>query len=223
MFHIIDAILNKNELAAVLAAAEQLEFEDGGKTAGAVAKMVKQNQQANSFSKTEAHGLVLQKLRRHPDFEMAAMPERISELLLSRYESGMAYGLHLDNPVIGLARVRTDLAFTLFLSDPNSYEGGALGISIGSGRDNIVSYKLPLGSAVLYPAHYLHQVVEVTAGSRLAIVGWVQSAVRDAAQREIIRDLRLACNQLHRFDDNSVAFDGANRALNGLLRMWIGK
>jgi PKHD-type hydroxylase len=223
MFHVIENFLNDTELNTILAEVEQLEFSDGKRTAAAIAKTAKQNLQADEFAKSGAHRLVTQKLARHREFQNAAMPARITTLLLSRYQSGMAYRRHVDNPVMEAGRIRTDLAFTLFLSGPDSYEGGALEINLGGGAPNAMRYKLSAGSMIVYPAHHLHNVEEVKSGERFAIVGWVQSMIRDGAQREIVRELRMAGVRLHQLDNDSAAFAGLNRALGSLTRMWLDK
>lgn len=97
----------------------------------------------------------------------------------------MAYGRHVDNPVIDGGRIRSDIAMTLFLSEPESYDGGELEICMGKGAESLLSYKLAAGSIILYPALHLHNVTEILSGTRLAVVGWVQSLVRDPLQRQI--------------------------------------
>jgi hypothetical protein len=106
-------------------------------------------------------------------------PKALSPLLFSRYEKGMHYGSHVDDALMD--GMRTDVSFTLFLSDPKSYDGGALAIESTSGEE---SFKLAAGSLVAYPSTSLHQVAAVTRGARLAAVGWARSFIRDPARRE---------------------------------------
>ena len=114
------------------------------------------------------------KIGAHPLFRLAARPKTITPLILSRYEQGMNYGSHVDDAL--MHGVRTDVSFTLFLSDPDSYDGGALVIESPAGEDDV---KLKAGSLVAYPSTTLHRVAPVTRGARLAAVGWVRSFVRD--------------------------------------------
>jgi PKHD-type hydroxylase len=144
-----------------------------------------------------------------------ARPVRWSNLLFSRYGQGQEYGLHTDDAVIcdedGWP-LRTDISFTLFLSDPDSYEGGALLIRDAAGDRE---FRPRAGSAVFYPTGQIHCVSSVTRGSRLACVGWMQSLVRRADQREILFDLE----QLSNADagDRSLLLD---KTIGNLLRMW---
>jgi PKHD-type hydroxylase len=128
---------------------------------------------------------VEQALLHHEVFVAAARPKRLVRLLISRYEPGMTYGTHVDDALMD--GVRPDLSFTLFLSDPATYEGGALVIEDTYGERMV---KLPAGELILYPSTTLHRVDPVTSGVRLAAVGWVRSYVRDPEHREILFDLR---------------------------------
>jgi PKHD-type hydroxylase len=131
----------------------------------------------------------------------------------------MTYGMHTDDALMGQgeARVRTDLAFTIFLSDPASYEGGALTIDSTLGEQAI---RLDAGDAILYAAGSIHQVAPVTEGARLAAVGWVQSVIADAGQRELLFDLSVTRTRLA--DANTPREDvlRLDKAISNLLRMW---
>jgi PKHD-type hydroxylase len=221
MFHIIHNVLNNNELAAVLAVAQELEFGKGESSAGRLARAAKRNLQAVDFGKSDAHRQVMQKLARHAEFRATALPERISSLFLSKYLPNMAYGHHFDGPLMEAGRIRTDIAFTLFLTDPASYDGGELEISLGGGSDaNVMRYKLPVSSMIVYPAYHLHGVAPVTSGERLAIVGWVQSAIPDAHQREVIRELNGVRARLRQLQGEESAALALERATANLTRMW---
>lgn len=220
MFHIIENLLNKSDLAAVRAEAAELKFAAGDLTAGAAARNVKHNLQASDFAKTEAYKLVMRKITGHREFQATALPSRISGLMISKYQPGMAYGRHVDNPVIDGGRIRTDIAMTLFLSEPESYDGGKLEICMGKGTDSLLSYKLAAGSIILYPAHHLHNVTEILSGTRLAVVGWVQSLVRDPLQRQILYDLSLVRRNLHSRDGASPDLPHLEHAASNLFRMW---
>ena len=146
---------------------------------------------------------------------MAARPKKLSPLLFSRTETGMQYGVHVDDAL--MAGMRTDIAFTLFLDDPDSYDGGELVIESAAGDDAI---KLPAGAMIVYPATTLHRVAMVTRGQRHVVAGWARSFVRDGAQREILFDLDTARRTIFARDGKSGEFDLISKSLANLLRMW---
>ena len=159
-------------------------------------------------------------IRAHPVLAAAAQPRRFSPLLVSRTQDGGTYGLHVDNPFMGTgeARLRTDLSFTLFLSEPDSYEGGELEINHAG---NTHHAKAPAGDLVLYPSTSLHQVRPVTAGQRIVCVGWIESSIRDAAAREILFDLenlRATLGQTH--DVRSPEYLTLSKSIANLMRLW---
>ncbi len=196
------------------------EFVSGETTAGWAAKLVKNNTQLDFQAPAQAQleSLVKTALARHELFQMAALPKTISRILFSRYEPGMSYGSHVDNALMGDSfRFRSDLAFTLFLSDPDSYDGGELVIETHQGEQVI---KLDMNQMVLYPASTLHRVASVTKGVRLAAVGWVQSLVREASQREILFDLDTARRTLFSQDGKTQEFDLLTKCQANLLRQW---
>ena len=187
---VIDGVLDLATLAEANEALAQLRWEDGKKSAGTVARSVKQNQQADLTSRIGAKLKVrlLEAVTLHPVVEAYARPLKFAPPLISRTGPGDAYGLHIDNPVMGRgdARLRTDLSLTLFLSAPDTYEGGVLEIETVTGTESL---KLPAGSLVIYPSTELHRVSPVTSGERYVFVSWIQSAVRDPSQRAILFDL----------------------------------
>ncbi|KAB2911376.1 MAG: Fe2+-dependent dioxygenase [Hyphomicrobiaceae bacterium] len=191
-------------------------FVDGRATAGWSAKLVKANLQASRGPDLErVRDLVETRLVEHPVFALAVRPKTILGPLFSRYEAGHVYGTHVDDALMG--GVRSDVSFTLFLSAPETYEGGELIIDTSGGEEAI---KLPAGSVVTYPASTLHRVAPVAAGVRLAAVGWVRSFIRDPARRELLFDLETARREL--FDRNGKSAEGdllAKCAAN-LVRMW---
>ena len=209
-------VLSATDLAEVTAGLASATFVDGRATAGWAAKLVKANLQAERGPELErVSGLVDARLAAHAVFALAVRPKTILGPLFSRYEPGHAYGTHVDDALMG--GVRSDCSFTLFLSPPESYDGGELIVSTSAGED---AYKLPAGSLVTYPASSLHRVAPVTRGRRLAAVGWVRSFIRDAGQRELLFDLETARRRL--FDREGKTEDGdllAKCAAN-LLRLW---
>jgi PKHD-type hydroxylase len=212
-------VLPAPEIARVVHALGRVEFGEGAATAGWHAREVKRNEQAQSGIETaELQRSVEKALRRNPVFALAARPRRIAPLLFSRYEPGMTYGEHVDDAIMGGDHpMRTDIACTLFLSAPESYEGGELVVDSPGGEQ---SFKLPAGAAVLYPASSLHRVEPVTAGRRLAAVTWVQSLVRDPAQRELLFELDSARRALFAREGKSREFDLVSKSVANLLRMW---
>jgi PKHD-type hydroxylase len=156
-----------------------------------------------------------QALLGHEVFIAAARPKRLVRLLISRYEPGMTYGTHVDDAL--MEGVRTDLSFTLFLSDPDSYEGGALVIEDSYGERPI---RLPAGELILYPSTSLHRVEPLSSGVRLAAVGWVRSYIRDPARREVLFDLEMALRQVHAQEGKSAVFDTLVKSRTNLLRLW---
>ena len=135
--------------------------------------------------------------------------------MFNRYEAGQAYGRHVDDAIMGpeTTRIRTDLSFTLFLSDPGTYEGGSL---VVEGLDGDRQARLPAGSLVLYPTGALHEVEPVTSGIRLAGVGWVQSLIRRPDQREILFDLARARADMPAGEPRLLL----DKSVSALLRMW---
>lgn len=217
MLLVIDQVIDRTAAGVLCDAAGQLAFEDGAKTAGRFARVVKANDQAAA---TPARKSILAEVERalaaNSVFRSAARPRALTPLILSRYRTGQTYGLHVDDAVMG--GLRTDLSFTLFLADPQSYDGGALVI-----EDQFESraIKLGAGDLILYPSTTLHRVDPVTRGERLAVVGWVQSQIRRADQREILFDLDQSIETIHATDGKSPVFDLLVKTRSNLLRQWV--
>jgi PKHD-type hydroxylase len=218
---ILQSVLNQEDLARVLGELDALAWSPGKATAGAAARALKANLQApGADPRTQAlERFVQEALARHPLFEMAARPARFSRILFSRYEPGMAYGAHTDDALMGQgsARLRTDLAFTLFLADSSAYDGGALALQSALGEHEI---KLQAGDAIVYPAGSIHSVAPVTRGARLAAVGWIQSLIPDAGRREIVFDLSLLRAGLSESGAARDALVQLDKSISNLLRMW---
>ena len=191
----IPDLLDKEGVARVRAIIDAGEWADGNATSGHQSALAKQNEQLpeDSQAAREAGKLVLDALGKSPLFIAAALPLKIFPPLFNRYRGGEAFGTHVDNAVrihkSSEFRVRTDLSATLFLEDPDAYEGGELVVegNIGAG-----AAKLPAGHLLLYPASSLHRVEPVTKGARVASFFWVQSMVRDDGARAILFDLDRA-------------------------------
>ena len=195
-------------------------YIDGRETAGWAAANVKKNKQVanNSGDYAVLQALVSEALSANRYFAMAAMPKVMRPILFSRYLPGMGYGPHVDNAMMGEApQTRVDLAFTVFLSDPESYEGGELEIDEPAGTR---SFKLSAGAAVLYPANSLHQGTKVVSGKRDVAVGWIQSLVREADKRRVLFELENLRATMFAEMGKTPAFDTLTRNTSDLWRMW---
>ena len=212
----LDAVLEPDEVTAIAARLDRAAYQDGRATAGWHARQVKANDQLAPDDPVgrAVRGEIEAALRRHPVFLPAAQPKRI-QLLLNRYGQGQSYGTHVDDAFMN--GLRTDLALTVFLSAPESYDGGDLVIETPAGEQRV---KLPAGAAVLYPATTLHRVEPVTRGVRLACAGWVESRIRDPSAREILFDLERARREMFKAHGKTGAFDLVAKACANLLRRW---
>lgn len=205
------------ELNTRLLAMPDAAWRPGAETAGSYAKKIKNNWQLDQEHPVfpELAEMVIAALQDNSLFRAAAIPLQIHSLLFSRCGIGEGYGRHVDNPF--MPGGRTDLSFTLFLTDPESYAGGALMLELPQGQEAV---RLPAGSAIVYPSGYLHHVQPVTAGFRYAAVGWVQSAVRSPERRELLFELETACKALAASHGRSDPLDLLYRCHTNLLRMW---
>ena len=212
---VIGNVLSAADRDSLRAALDGAHFVDGRETAGFAARTVKHNLQSASEPALDApRALVRERILANEVFGLAVRPKALS-LMFSRYDPGMRYGTHVDDAI--MHGMRADVAFTLFLSDPQSYDGGELVLDAAAGEDAI---KLPSGALVAYPATSLHRVAEVTRGTRLAAIGWARSFVRDAAQRELLFDLDTARRKLFAQQGATAEFDLLSKSLANLMRMW---
>ena len=214
---LIEDVLGREQALAIGEALAHAPFQDGSLTAGSAARKVKQNTQAlgDDAGVAALGDRVRLALEGNALVRRMVRPVRWSNLLFSRYSSGQQYGLHADNAAMVDEHgwpLRTDVSFTLFLSDPDTYGGGSLLIP---GQSGDREFRLGAGSAVFYPTGLLHRVTPVTAGVRLACVGWIQSLVRRPDQREILSDLHGL-----RDDANEEASLILDKTIGNLLRMW---
>lgn len=215
----ISDLLTGEELDYIGKALSVADFVDGRLTAGWHAKLVKQNQQLSKTPDTEAlKNLVRKALQKNPLFQAVARPKAIHSLLISRYQTGMSYGRHVDNALMKAGGfLRSDISFTIFLNGPDAYEGGELVIE---GADSETPYKLAAGSAIIYPSTSLHRVDPVVSGERLVVVGWVQSLIRCTEKREILFDLVTTQRSLFAKEGKTDEFDLLSKSVANLLRMW---
>ena len=215
-------VLNSGELATIQAQLRGVGFKDGASTAGWSARGVKHNLQLTPGSPgyEPLAQLVSAAFRRNDTLMTAMLPKASTRIMFNRYGSDMQYGAHVDAPImggLGANGVRTDIAVTIFLSEPDSYDGGEL-VALTGGVGS--AFKLAAGSAISYPGNALHRVNPVTRGVRDAAIIWVQSHVRDPAQREVLWDMENIKRQVFAREQKSDTFDLVDRSHANLMRMW---
>lgn len=217
----IDNVLSDEDLDLIKTQLKSARFVDGKATAGWHARLVKQNMQLPKDvpELQEVRAIINTALQRHPVFCTAVRPKLIHPPLISRYEPGMTYGTHTDDALMQSQNqvMRSDVSFTLFLNAPEDYQGGELVIESTQGEE---AYKLPSGAMIVYPSSALHRVETVTAGHRLVAVSWVQSLIRDPAEREILFDLDTVRQALFEQSGKTREFDLLSKTHANLLRKW---
>jgi PKHD-type hydroxylase len=219
----VPEVLSADQVRAFRSRLKDAEWADGGATAGFQSKTVKHNLQLPETSETarELGAAVLDALDGSLLFNSAALPARVFPPLFNWYREGQNFGSHVDNAIRTVSRsghrVRTDISATLFLSAPEEYDGGELVIDDTYGPHEV---KLPAGDMVLYPGTSLHRVLPVKRGARYASFFWIQSLVREDAQRAILFDMDMAIVRLRQQigdNDQVVALTGI---YHNLLRRW---
>lgn len=217
-------ILTAEELCTARAALASASWIDGRSTAGQQAVSAKNNQQLPQDSDTSRalQALVLGALNRHALFFSATLPKKIFNPLFNRYGgSTNTYGKHVDGAVLhsraGGEKVRSDVSCTLFLSQPEEYEGGELEIDDTYGTQRV---KLPAGDMVIYPSTSVHRVAPVTAGHRIASFFWVESMVRSDEQRRLLFDLDMNLLRMRQEQGESELAVALTGTYHNLLRMW---
>ncbi|MCO5120281.1 MAG: Fe2+-dependent dioxygenase [Burkholderiaceae bacterium] len=219
----ISKLLTTEEVRACRQALEAADWTDGRATAGHLATRVKDNEQlAEGHPASQRLGeLILQALGRNPEFLAAALPLKVLPPRFNRYRGGGQYGMHVDASVFSVPgtphRIRSDLSATLFLSEPEEYEGGELTVADTYGEHSV---RLPAGDMVLYPGSSLHRVTPVTRGTRLASFFWIQSLVRDDSQRTLMWELDGAIQALGQDIAGHPALDRLTGVYHNLLRQW---
>lgn len=196
----IPQVFTKDEVAVLRGKLDAGPWADGNMTSGHQSATAKRNQQLpeDSAVAREVSALVAQALHANPMFVAAALPHTIFPPLFNRYEGGGEFGLHVDNAIRqarggGTMRIRSDLSATLFLSEPEDYDGGELVVEEMYGSQSV---KLPAGDLVLYPSKSLHHVTPVTRGARVSSFMWLQSLVRDDGDREMLFRLDVATQRV---------------------------
>lgn len=217
----IPKVLNAAQLAKVNEILDGAEFLDGKLSAGMAARRVKNNEELKREPQRMELliRILMSSLTHHRTFNSAVLPCRMADPIFSRYRAGMHYGDHVDDAIMGKSgpRLRSDVSMTLFLRDPESYQGGELVIRTSFGTSKV---KLAAGDAVIYPSSSLHHVAEVTSGERMAALLWMQSYVRDPARRELLYELNLAREQLLNESPQQQSTRLVDRSFSNLVRMW---
>lgn len=221
MLLVIPAVLDRQTLSQVRSLLDQGRFIDGRLSAGKTAKRVKHNEELQSGTRQmeQLNSLVMGSLVQHPLYQAAVMPYRVATPYYARYTSGMSYGDHIDDPVMGPpgGQYRSDVSTTVFLNSPDDYAGGELVIRTVFGEQSL---KPAAGDAVIYPSSSLHHISEVTSGERLVAVTWTQSMLRDPAKRELVFQLYQARENLLETQSDSATATQVDHAYVNLVRMW---
>jgi PKHD-type hydroxylase len=217
----LPGLLNVAQVAKIHEILQGASFVDGRLTAGFAAARVKRNLELATDEQRQQRliRVIMSSLGHNETFRFGALPHRVADPVIARYEPGMTYGDHVDDPIMGATgpRFRTDVSLTLFLNPPEDYDGGELVVRTPFGDQRV---KLPAGDAVIYPASSLHQVAPVTRGERLVALTWIQSYVRDAAHRELLYELNLAREALLKEAPGTATTGYVDRSYANLLRMW---
>lgn len=219
----IPNVLSKEQVRQCREVLEAADWVDGRATAGYQGAKVKKNRQLPEGSAVaqQLGDVVLAALERNPLFISAVLPARVYPPLFNRYEGGETFGDHIDNAVRLIPgtgqKIRTDVSSTLFLSEPEEYDGGELLIEDTYGTHTI---KLPAGAMVVYPGTSLHRVNPVTRGVRIASFFWTQSMIRDDGQRTLLFDLDTSIQRLNQQQSDERALVQLTGVYHNLLRMW---
>lgn len=215
----LESVLTPDEVGRIRRRLDGASFADGRATAGPTAARAKNNLElAGAEELNELSALITSALSRNEGFRLYAMPLRITPPIFSKYEKGMFYDEHVDGPLMpGPALTRTDVSFTVFLSEPGDYDGGELVIE-SDGVSKPV--KLRAGSAVMYPSTTVHRVDKVTRGSRFAAIGWVQSLVRDTHKRDLLADLARLSAWARDTAPEAREATIPGKVYSNLVRMW---
>lgn len=219
--YVIEGLLSGEQIANILAALTDADFNDGNRTTTNAGERLKHNLELRADANRERLGkMVLQAVHTNVQLQSIALPSRYSFPMFSKYIPGMYYDFHTDAGIINLGSptaLRSDLSCTVFLAAPETYDGGELTVKSINGTNQ---WKLPASSAVLYRTSDLHRVETVTRSARLATVFWIQSHIRDLAQRELIIRLNTACLALAKEGTHKAESDLISSSIHDLIRMW---
>ncbi|ENX30246.1 Fe2+-dependent dioxygenase [Acinetobacter lwoffii] len=224
MLHHIPNVLSKEQVQYFREEMNKIEWVNGKVTAGTLSATVKQNQQLPEDHPLTHHlsNIILESLGQHPLFLSAAIPLDIIPPLFNRYENNESFGFHVDNSIRRIRgsneRLRTDLSCTVFLSEPEEYVGGELVVEDTYGYHEV---KLPAGDMILYPSTSLHEVTPITSGCRIASFFWVQSMIRDDAERHMLFNLDQSIQNLRmQLGDQHTEVMKLTNLYHNLMRKW---
>jgi PKHD-type hydroxylase len=217
----IPSLLNPAQLDKMREIIAGGTFIDGKLSAGFAAARVKHNEELTQEPERLKRliRILMASLGHNETFRFGVLPHRVADPIFARYQPGMAYGDHVDDPIMGSSgpRFRADVSMTVFLNAPDDYDGGELVMQTSFGAQRV---KLAAGDAVVYPSSSLHRVAEITRGERLVALTWIQSYVRDPARRELLYELGLARQHLLKAAPEASHTARVDRSYNNLVRMW---
>lgn len=210
-------ILSDAQVKQLREISENAQYVDG-KISNPHSKIKNNLQLHDQAAYTQSSKILMDALMSNPEFRECAFPARVAPPMMTRYTPDMHYGLHADSALIHLPQgsLRADLSCTIFLSAPDTYEGGALRITMGDGD---MRFKGKPGSAIVYPSNTLHEVEPVTSGERHVAITFIQSQIADARRRDILYEL----NEVAALEGNNMSFENFTRlqaVQNDLTRMW---
>lgn len=224
MLHHIPNVLSKEQVQYFREEMNKIEWVNGKVTAGTLSATVKQNQQLPEDHSLTHHlsNIILESLGQHALFLSAAIPLDIIPPLFNRYENNESFGFHVDNSIRRIRgsseRLRTDLSCTVFLSEPDEYVGGELVVEDTYGYHEV---KLPAGDMILYPSTSLHEVTPISSGCRIASFFWVQSMIRDDAERHMLFNLDQSIQNLRvQLGDQHSEVMKLTNLYHNLMRKW---
>lgn len=215
MFKILRNFLSKDEVKNYKEFLDKSQFQDGKLTAFGLSKKVKNNLQLDSKKHNDFIKQLTKKIANHPAFMHYTMIDKIIPVTIGKYTKGMTYGNHMDN--VEIQGVRTDISFTLFLNEPDTYEGGELVVDTELGEQK---FKLNAGDMIIYPSLRLHRVNEVTKGERLVIISWVQSKIKNEQKRDIVIEMKEVVDNMKKYATQA-EIDQALKLHYKIKHMWI--
>lgn len=219
----IPGLITEEQVAVIRARIDGARWVDGNVTSGHQSAQAKYNEQLSEDSDDakQSGEEIVQALGKSSLFFSAALPKQVYPPLFNRYKGEMSFGNHVDSAMRVHAltgrRIRTDISATLFLTDPNDYDGGELVVEDTYG---VHSIKLPAGDMVIYPATSLHRVTPITRGTRVSSFFWIESMIRDDAQRSLLFDMDMALIRLNQHAPGHASLIALTGCYHNLLRMW---
>lgn len=221
----IPEMLSAEELGEIRKLTDNAELADGAQSAGKYGLPKKNNQEVrlDSADQAKLRSIVMSALQRNNEFRLIAMPRRIVNILFSLYGEGMYYGDHSDNAIMDQQNdpFRSDLAMTIFLNDPEDYEGGDLVLNTDLRPEQ--RFKLPAGDGIIYPTFALHRVDKVTKGERRVAITWIQSLVRSPQHRQILFDIARSLDFFIKSTKEGIQHPEAirlDKVYHNLIRLW---